>query len=75
MTNEIINKKSKSKNIDYIKDCDQEISNNREIANIMNDFFCTVAIPTYMHRRYIIIYNEFSVSSIFYARPVPVNIK
>ena len=39
---EIINKKSKSTNIDYIKDCDQEISNNREIANIMNDYFCTV---------------------------------
>ena len=41
---EIINKKSKSTNIDYIKDCDQEITNNREIANIMNDYFCTVGI-------------------------------
>ena len=40
--NEIINTKSKPTNIDYIKDCDQEISNNREIANTMNDYFCTV---------------------------------
>ena len=40
--NEIINKKSKSKNFDYIKNCDQEISNNRKIGNIMNDYFCTV---------------------------------
>ena len=35
-------KKSKSTNIDYIKNCDQEISNNKEIANTMNDCFCTV---------------------------------
>ena len=42
MIDEIKNKKSKSTNIDYIKDCDQEISNNREIANTMNDYFYTV---------------------------------
>ena len=40
--NEVINKKSKYTNIDYIKDFGQEISNNREIANIMNGYFCTV---------------------------------
>ena len=39
--NEIINKKSKSTNIDYIKNRGQEISNNRKIANIMNDYFST----------------------------------
>ena len=42
MINEIINKKSKYTNIDYIKNCGQEISNNREIASIMNGYFCTV---------------------------------
>ena len=35
-------KKSKSTNIDYIKNCDQEISSNSEIANVMNDYFCTI---------------------------------
>ena len=40
--NEIINKKSKSTNIDYIKNCDQKISSNSEIANVMNDYFCTI---------------------------------
>ena len=40
--NEIINKKSKSTNIDYIKNHGQEISNNSEIANVMNNYFCTI---------------------------------
>ena len=40
--NEIINTKSKSTNIDYIKNCDQKISSNSEIANVMNDYFCTI---------------------------------
>ena len=40
--NEIINKKSKSKNIDYIKNRGQEISGNSEIANVMNNYFCTI---------------------------------
>ena len=40
--NEIINKTSKSINIDHIKNRGQEISNNRKIANIMNDYICTV---------------------------------
>ena len=40
--NEIINKKSKSTNINCIKNSGQEISNNREIANAMNDCFSSI---------------------------------
>ena len=39
--NEIINKNSKSTNIDYIKNDGQEISNN-EVSNVMNNYFCTI---------------------------------
>ena len=39
--NEIIDKKSKSTNIDYIRNYRQEICSNNEIANLMNDYFCT----------------------------------
>ena len=42
MINEIINKKSKSTNTDCIKNCGQEVSNSREIANVMNHCICTV---------------------------------
>ena len=37
--NEIIDKKCKSTNIDYIKNRGQEISDNSEIANVMNNYF------------------------------------
>ena len=40
--NEIINKKSKFTNIDYIKNCGKEICSNSEIANAMNEYFCTI---------------------------------
>ena len=42
MINEIINKKSKSTNIDYIRNCGEEICSNSEIANVMNEYFCTI---------------------------------
>ena len=40
--NEIINKKSKSPNIDYTRNCGREICSNSEIANVINDHFCTI---------------------------------
>ena len=40
--NEIINKNSKSTNIDCIKNYGQEISISREIAIVMNNYFCTI---------------------------------
>ena len=40
--NEIINKKSKSTNIDYIRNYGQEISNSRDIANVSNDYLCPI---------------------------------
>ena len=36
---EIIDKKSKSTTIDYIRNYGQEICSNNEIANVMNDYF------------------------------------
>ena len=40
--NELLNKRSKSCNIDCIKDSGNSIVNKKEISNTMNSFFCTV---------------------------------
>ena len=40
--NELLNKRSKSCNIDCIKDSGNAIVNRKEISNTMNNFFCTI---------------------------------
>ena len=40
--NEVLNKRSKSCNIDCIKDSGNAIVNKKDISNAMNSFFCTI---------------------------------
>ena len=40
--NELPNKRSKSCNIDCLRDSGNGINNKKEISNIMNSFFCTI---------------------------------
>ena len=42
ITSKLLNKCSKSTNITYIKDGDNEIREKREISNTMNNYFCSV---------------------------------
>ena len=40
--NELLNKTSKSSNIDCLKESGTEIRNKKDISNTMNNFFCTI---------------------------------
>ena len=40
--NEVLNKRSKSCNIDCIKDSGNAIVNKKDISNAMKSFFCTI---------------------------------
>ena len=49
--NQVLNKRSKSTNIDLLKGPGGEIVNKQEISNTMNDYFCSVGMDlhTYIH--------------------------
>ena len=40
--NELLNKRSKSSNIDCLKESGTEIRNKKDVSNTMNNFFCTI---------------------------------
>ena len=40
--NELLNKRSKSSNIDCLKESGTEILNKKDISNAMNNYFCTI---------------------------------
>ena len=41
--NELLNKRSKSCNIDCVKDSDSVVTRTEDIANVMNSYFCSIA--------------------------------
>ena len=41
--NELLNKRSKSCNIDCVKDSDSVVTRTEDIANVMNSYFCSTA--------------------------------
>ena len=40
--NELLNKRSKSSNVDCLKDSEHTFVNNKAISNALNNFFCTI---------------------------------
>ena len=40
--NELLNRRSKSCNIDFLKDSDQETRQGKGISNLMNEYFCSI---------------------------------
>ena len=40
--NELLNKSSKSCNIDFLKDSDRETRQRKDISNLMNEYFCSI---------------------------------
>ena len=40
--NELLNRRSKSCNIDFLKDSDKEIRQRKDISNLMNGYFCSI---------------------------------
>ena len=40
--NELLNKRSKSCNIDFLKDSDKETRQRKDISNLMNEYFCSI---------------------------------
>ena len=42
--NELVNKRSKSSNIDCLKESDTETRNKKDVSNAMNNLFCTISM-------------------------------
>ena len=40
--NELLNRRSKSCNIDFLKDSDKETRQGKDISNLMNEYFCSI---------------------------------
>ena len=40
--NELLNRRSRSCNIDFLKDLDKEIRQRKNISNLMNGYFCSI---------------------------------